>query len=925
MARCARCNKFMLIKTQTGYCNDCCNAVILEDKRRREAEERERKAEEERRRKAEEERRRREEEERRRQTEEERRLQEEEDHRRKIEEERRRQEEEERRRRAEEERRQQEERKAIENKQMYDKAVEQMNSAVGLYKIEEAIKLFTQLGNYQDSKKKLSECYIKRDSIIEDRNQKAEKRRKEKEAEIEQLREEASGNIQINDTIKQEKDMSPGEKKEAQKTYDEGVKYFSGSTDPEVQKKAVPYILKAAKSGLAIAQCQLGSMYGNGQAVEKDIEKSIYWTQLAADQEYPMAEANLAAHYYSGEGVKQDKEKALELYKLSALHGDEFSQWAVGRMYENGEGTRKNKATARKYYLMAISNGSLDAFQSIVADGANDKKGRNECFNIVKEEFDAFFSMIKKKIPVGDTLVPQGVFNPAIEAKRNGEYIKANRIYMMLTLKYNTLPSNIAIAWIKVLGALGNTKDLLRLGHYMLYSDAPHENEYSWMMMEAYIETIEDLIRQSDISSLRDKLAAMAGEDTLSEDEIDIASAIKKKQEMPQVNATQPLQPTFGPSPVETDLADTSTSVAIGTADSESLEKIGTFHTKVVGVTFKNDDGSDRQRIIRDLVRNDKLSEGVELQFVPQPTNPYDSNCILVQTFDGQTLGTISRDLAAKIAPQIKAGIVYRPFVSSQTGGDVGYAYGINIRVDQYQKSSASKKENKYNSEELKEQCEEAKNMIRAKSYSEGYAMYKRLATTGYPEAQYGLASCYDYGFGVSADKHEATLWYEKAAIQGHAAAQADLGYNYANGEGTNVDYSKALYWYQKAAAQKNPRGMVGIGQLYEQGHGVPQSAENAHNWYEQAAELGDLDGMSNTGIDYLIGRGTARDSIKAAYWNRKAAEQGHSKAQYNLAEQIRLGDGVEQDFQEAIHWFVQAAQNGHPGAIDFCQRAGIL
>ena len=110
----------------------------------------------------------------------------------------------------------------------------------------------------------------------------------------------------------------------------------------------------------------------------------------------------------------------------------------------------------------------------------------------------------------------------------------------------------------------------------------------------------------------------------------------------------------------------------------------GSFHTKVVGVTFKNDDGSDRQRLIRNLVRNGELEEGTELFFVPQPDNPYDSNCVQVRAGNGQTLGNLSREVAAQVAPQIRQGYSFKVYVAAQTGGDIGYAYGVNIKVERY-------------------------------------------------------------------------------------------------------------------------------------------------------------------------------------------------------------------------------------------------
>ena len=73
MARCLRCNKFMLLRPASGYCNDCDILIAKEEeeRRRKAEEEKRRKEEEERRRKAEEEKRRKEEEERQRKAKEE--------------------------------------------------------------------------------------------------------------------------------------------------------------------------------------------------------------------------------------------------------------------------------------------------------------------------------------------------------------------------------------------------------------------------------------------------------------------------------------------------------------------------------------------------------------------------------------------------------------------------------------------------------------------------------------------------------------------------------------------------------------------------------------------------------------------------------------------------------------------------------------
>ena len=50
------------------------------------------------------------------------------------------------------------------------------------------------------------------------------------------------------------------------------------------------------------------------------------------------------------------------------------------------------------------------------------------------------------------------------------------------------------------------------------------------------------------------------------------------------------------------------------------------------------------------IIEGKILEEGTELFFVPEPTNPYDSNCIQVRAANGQTLGNLSRDMAAKVS-----------------------------------------------------------------------------------------------------------------------------------------------------------------------------------------------------------------------------------------------------------------------------------
>jgi adenylate cyclase len=82
------------------------------------------------------------------------------------------------------------------------------------------------------------------------------------------------------------------------------------------------------------------------------------------------------------------------------------------------------------------------------------------------------------------------------------------------------------------------------------------------------------------------------------------------------------------------------------------------------------------------------------------------------------------------------------------------------------------------------------------------FAIFRRQAERGYPNAQYNLAKAYRDGAGVAADAGEAARWFRAAAEQGHARAQHHLGVRYAHGDGVKADAVEALAWLMLAARQ---------------------------------------------------------------------------------------------------------------------------
>ena len=93
-----------------------------------------------------------------------------------------------------------------------------------------------------------------------------------------------------------------------------------------------------------------------------------------------------------------------------------------------------------------------------------------------------------------------------------------------------------------------------------------------------------------------------------------------------------------------------------------SLE-ISHFHTKVAGVTHENDDGSDRQRIVK------RCRIGEELLLEHDSQNRYDPTATRVCRVNGQQIGFLSSELAAQLVEHSERGRRYSAFISDLTGG----------------------------------------------------------------------------------------------------------------------------------------------------------------------------------------------------------------------------------------------------------------
>lgn len=112
-----------------------------------------------------------------------------------------------------------------------------------------------------------------------------------------------------------------------------------------------------------------------------------------------------------------------------------------------------------------------------------------------------------------------------------------------------------------------------------------------------------------------------------------------------------------------------------------------TLHTKIAGVTKKNEDDMPIQEILAGLIHENVEGDALELEH--EIDNPYDENAIMVY-HNGVHIGYLNRGLAEKLVDDVDAGLVSAE-ISEITGNDKTY-YGCNIEITIRSEKSADHK-----------------------------------------------------------------------------------------------------------------------------------------------------------------------------------------------------------------------------------------
>ena len=111
------------------------------------------------------------------------------------------------------------------------------------------------------------------------------------------------------------------------------------------------------------------------------------------------------------------------------------------------------------------------------------------------------------------------------------------------------------------------------------------------------------------------------------------------------------------------------------------------FFTKLVGVTFDNEDGSSRQQCIAELDETFDISKKTFLTAKRDTNNQYDDKAVAIFDDKGRQLGYLSRKVNETVAPWMDDGFDLVVEIVNVTGGD-GSHWGLNIWVEKKKKSA---------------------------------------------------------------------------------------------------------------------------------------------------------------------------------------------------------------------------------------------
>lgn len=203
--------------------------------------------------------------------------------------------------------------------------------------------------------------------------------------------------------------------------------------------------------------------------------------------------------------------------------------------------------------------------------------------------------------------------------------------------------------------------------------------------------------------------------------------------------------------------------------------------------------------------------------------------------------------------------------------------------------------------------------------YNQAFPFFVLAAKHGHAESAYRTALCYEFGEGCRKDPARAVQFLRSAASKGHPGAMTRLGQACLSGDLGEKRYREGVKWMKlatEAADTMYNRAPYELACMYETGYGddIFKDESYAAELFTQAAELGQSEASYRMGDAYEHGKlNCPKDPALSIHFYTGAAERGHAVAMFGLCAWYMVGAPplLGQDLEEAFEWAHRSAELG--------------
>ena len=629
--------------------------------------------------------------------------------------------------------------------------------------------------------------------------------------------------------------------------------------------KAIYYYSLAATQNDPDAQYNLGVLYQKGQYVKFDIKKAIFYYSQAANQNHLQALINLGNIYYENKYIPRDINKVIHYFSLASDSKSSYAQYILGVIYFEGNFVEQDiDKTIHYYSLAADQNHSKAQFNlgNIYFEGKYVIKDINKAIHYYT--LAASQNLSQAQFTLGFTYY-------------EGKYVERD---INKTLHYYTLAANQNHPYAQF--SLGNiyfegkhvTKDIQKAIYY--YSLASLQSIADAQLILGYIYSNDDIVKHDINKAIHYYSLAANQNNSLAQFNLgkifyegkyiarDINQAIYLFSQAANQNHLE-------------------SQILLGTLYYEgryierNINKAIHYYSLAA-----NQNNPNAQFILGDIydrgqsIDCDMVKAIYYYSLAAKQDYPYAQFNLGCLYYEGRY---IERD--------INKAIQYFSLAADHNLPQAQFNLGIIYYECQYISPDINK----------------------------AIHYYSLAANQNFPQAQINLGSIYYDGKYIPRDINKAIHYYSLAVDQNHPQAQFILAAIYYEGKYVQYDVNKAIHYFSLAANQNHAYAQFMLGVIYYEGKRIKHDIKKAIHYFTLAANQNDSHAQFNLGLIYIVGKDVTKDVNKAFHYLTLAANKNIAQAQFILGIYYYEGKYVTQNIKKGIYLLSLSSKNGYKHA----------